>query len=259
MDLLVVVLSRLVPLLLMGSVTLIGSRYIFDLLRLRGRPAMARWAFGAVMFLGILASGPYAVRSTLLIGGRWSLPRGRWQVADLLFTDYDGLGGRRSQIFVRDWAYARMNLDRWKDAEEVLRNSDEAMEPQTLLMIGICRYYAADPRAEQTLTSVPMLTGTQLCIREYLLGRIAQRRGDLAGAWARYGRSASLERNFFPAVYHGVRLQLLRRDGQTASRILNGFLSDYPGAARAADVEVLLRAVQSGSIPPDKEFIIVTA
>jgi hypothetical protein len=65
MEIFVLALSRLVPLAFLVSLTLNGSRYLHDLV-LRTRPALAKWAFAAVSLVGLIATAPFAVASTLL-------------------------------------------------------------------------------------------------------------------------------------------------------------------------------------------------
>jgi tetratricopeptide (TPR) repeat protein len=258
MTLLVLVLSRLVPLMFLASLTLIGARYVFDIL-IERRPLLARCAAAGIVLFGVVAGTPSAARSLFLVGANWALPHEKYQLADLFFDRYDAWGGRRSQAFVQQWAYSRMNLGQWKEAEEVLEISDDPNAPQTRLMIGICQYYAHDPAAASTLQSVPPLSNTQLCIREYLLGRLAEVAGRRDEALGLYWRSVAFDRNFFPAVYHGVRLLLAAGNRAAAARVLDTFLHDFPAYARAEDVLTLKSAIASGTPPPDKEFVIVTA
>lgn len=67
------------------------------------------------------------------------------------------------------------------------------------MLIGLCQYYENDPAAQTTLSQIPDMTGTQLCLRDYLLGRMAQKRGDLGRAFAFYARSARGRRTSSPA------------------------------------------------------------
>jgi hypothetical protein len=150
-----------------------------------------------------------------------------------------------------------MSAGNWAGAEEVLRLGD-APSAQTSMLVGVCQYYEDKPEAEATLRAVPNVTDTQLCIRDYLLGRIAQKRGDLGRAFALYGRSAQWERNFFPSTYHGVRLMLQRGDAGRAAAILDGFTRRFPAQRNAPDVIALREAIRSRTVPPDKEFVVVS-
>ena len=252
----ILVLSRLVPLSFLVSLTLVGSRYLHDLV-LRGHPRLARWAFAGVSLVGLIAALPYTIRAGLVVGAQYAMLHGRWQAADLLYTDYDGWNGRRSDEMLRRWASARMNAGNWAGAEDVLRTADEP-SPQARVLIGLCQYYQNNPVAEATLRAVPDMTATQLCLRDYLLGRIAQKRGDLGHAYLLYAHSASWETNFFPSVYHGVRLSLVRGDAQRAAAILDGYTRQFPRQSGDRDVLTLRDAIAAHVVPQDKEFVVVS-
>ena len=255
MELFVLALSRLVPLLVLISLTLAGSRYVHDLV-LKRRPGAAKWAFAAVSFVGLLAIAPYAWRAVLVVGARWASQSGRWQLADLLHTEYDSWNGSRSETILHQWAYARMGEEDWKGAEEVLALGDRS--PQTLVLTGLCQYYLHDPRAGQTLASVGNESGTQLCVRDYLLGRIAQQRGDLGAAFALYARSARWEPGFFPSTFHGVRLALVAGRTAQAAAILDEFVKAYPSSAADPNIRLLRDCIARKRIPPDEEFHVVS-
>jgi hypothetical protein len=255
LELFVLALSRLVPLLLLVSLTLAGSRYVHDLV-LERRPRAARWAFAAVSFVGLLASAPYAWRAVLVVGARWASQSGRWQLADLLHTEYDSWNGSRGERIIRQWAFARMGEGNWTGAEEVLALGDRS--PQNVVLTGLCQYYLHDPRAEQTLASVGNQSNTQLCVRDYLLGRIAQQRGDLGAAFALYARSVRWEPGFFPATFHGVRLALVAGRPAQAAAILDEFVKAFPASAADPNIRLLHDCITQGRIPPDEEFHVVS-
>jgi len=256
MQIFVLALSRLVPISFLVSLTLVGSRYAHDLV-LRTRPHLARWAFAAVSVVGLVAIVPNVLRAGLIVAAEWAADTGRWRAADLLLNDYDAWNGRRSDETLRRWAYARMNIGDWAGAEEVLRLA-EAPSPQTRILIGVCEYYEGKPSAEATLLAVPDVSATQLCVRDYILGRIAEKRGDRARAFALYRRSASWEPNFFPSTYQGVRLMLASGDARRAAAILDAFTRRYPLNQTARDAVVLRDAVRSRTVPPEKEFVVVS-
>jgi len=256
MEIFVLALSRLVPLLFLVSLTLIGSRYVHDLV-LRHRPRAAKWAFAGVSIVGLLAVAPYAWRAGLVVGARWATQKGRWRMADVLDSEYDAWHGSRSETIIRQWAYARMSEGDWKGAEEVLRLA-ETETPQVQVLIALCQYNAHDPRAEQTLVAVPDTGGAQLCVRDYLLGRIAQRRGDLARAFALYARSVQWQAHFFPSTFHGVRIALVNHEPRRATTILDGFVKSYPWTRDDPNVRLLRECIAQNGIPPDQEFVIVS-
>src|SRR5438105_1771165 len=253
----ILALSRLVPLSFLVSLTLVGSRYLHDLI-LRSHPRLARWAFAAVSLVGLIAVVPYTIRAGLIVAARYAFINGRWQAADLLLTDYDGWNGLQSDETLRQWACARMNVGNWAGAEEVLRTADSP-SPQARVLVGLCQYYEGNPAAETTLSRIPDMTGTQLCLRDYILGRIAQKRGDLGRAFAFYARSARWEANFFPSVYHGVRLCLVHGDWPRAAAILDDYTRRFPMQRGDRDVLILRDALAAHTAPPDKEFVIVSS
>ncbi len=256
MAIFVFTLSRLVPLLFLISLTLVGSRYAHDLV-LRTRPRLARWVFVAVSLVGLLASAPYALRAGLIIGAKSATGRGRWKAADLLYAGYDSWNGSRSESSLRDWAYVRMNAGDWRGAEEVLELSGRR-SPQTTMLIGLCQYYENKPAAQTTLSSVPDVAGTQLCVRDYLLGRLTQKRGDLNHAYQLYERSARWEADFFPSIYHGSRIALMGGNAALATSIVDGFVRQSPTSANDRDIQILRTSVRTNTLPPDKEFVVVS-
>jgi hypothetical protein len=256
MNLFILALSRLVPLTFLVSFTLIGSRYVHDVLW-PARPRLARWAFAGVCLIGLAAMAPYALRAALIVAAKRATNQHRWKAADLLLSGYDSWNGLRSEQTLREWAYVRMNAGDWRGAEEVLRLEDH-LSPQGELLLGLCQYYEGNPAAESTLLRVPNMTGTPLCVRDYVLGRIAQRRGDLPLAYRRYGQSVAWEADFFPGVYHGARLWETRGAWQRAESIVKPFLRRFPSATTDPNVILLLDSLRRHTVAPDKEFVIVS-
>jgi hypothetical protein len=255
MDLFVLGLSRLVPILLLASLTLAGSRYIFDVLLPISR-RLASWAFACVMLIGTAGTAPSALRGALLVGARWAGQHGRPALADSMFSEYDAWNGKRSDAMLREWAFARMNRGDWRGAEDIL-DLDRTTVTQITVLRGLCQYYANEPAAESTLRSVPNFSDAQLHVRDYLLARIAQRQGDLRNAFRLYGQSAAWRPEFFPSVYHGARLALIVHRPDLAARILQNFLDRYAWHVNDPDVRHLRDGIRSGVLPPDKEFRIV--
>ncbi len=256
MQIFVLLLSRLVPISLVASLALVGSRYIHDLLLPRGR-RQATLAFAGVALIGLIAIGPPTIRAFLIVGALEASQRQQWQKADRLFTEYDRWDGRRTDRTIRRWAFVRMNLGSWEGAEAIL-GLDAAASPQARVLLGICQYYRNEATADATLAAIPDVTDTQLCIRDYLRGRIAERHGDDRRAISFYGHSAQLDANFFPATYQGIRLFLKHGDIRTASLILEQFTRRYPRQGEAPDVMTLRAAIASKTVPPEKEFVIVS-
>src|SRR5437764_465697 len=65
----ILALSRLVPLSFLVALTLVGSRYLHDLV-LRSHPRLARWAFAVVSAVGLIAIVPYTIRAGLVVAAR---------------------------------------------------------------------------------------------------------------------------------------------------------------------------------------------
>jgi hypothetical protein len=256
MHIFVLALSRLVPIALLLSLTLVGSRFAHDLV-LRTRPHLAKWAFAGVSLVGLIAIVPNILRAGLIVGAQWAANTNRYRAADLLYSDYDAWNGRRSEDTLREWAYVRMNNRDWAGAEEVLRLA-ETPTPQARILVGICQYYEGNPAAEATLRAVPDMSGTQLCVRDYLLGRIAEKRGDLARAFDLYASSANWEPNFFPSTYQAARLTLQQGNTRAAAAIVDSYTRRFPMHRTAGDVVVLRDAIQRRAVPPEKEFVIVS-
>lgn len=256
MSILVIALSRLVPILFLVSLTLIGSRYLHDLV-LAEHPRLARISFAAVALVGLVATAPYAIRGGLIIAATKALHERRWKAADLLLNEYDQWKGARTDEFLRSWAYARENSGDWTGAEEILAAADPH-SPQIRLVLGICQYNRHDPSAEGTLASIPDASGTQLFIRDYLLARIFQHRGDPGRAFYLYGRSAHWQPLFFPSTYHGARLALIGKRPAAARTIVDDFVRRDPLAKDDPDIATLRQAIRTGAIPADKEFTIVS-
>jgi hypothetical protein len=256
MEILVLALSRLVPLLFLVSGTLVGSRYVHDVVLPR-RPRAARWAAAAVALVGMVSVLPYTWRAILVVGARWATTNNRSQLSDVLHREYDAWNGSRNDSIIREWAFAKMSEGDWKGAEAVLQLSKD-QTGQILLLTGLCQYNTHDPRAEQTLASIPDRGGTQLCVRDYLLGRLAEKRGDLPGAFALYRRSAQWELDFFPSTYDGARLLLLAGQTRRAAAVLDVFVRTYPSAAADPKVQLLRDCIAQGRVPIDQEFVIVS-
>jgi hypothetical protein len=256
MQIFVLALSRLVPISFLVSLTLVGSRYLHDLV-LRSHPRLSKWAFATVSLIGLLATAPYALRAGLIVAATWATAEARWQAADLLLTEYDSWNGRRTEELLRQWAFVRMSARNWAGAEEILRLAENPT-PQARILLGICQYYREEPAAEATLRAVPDVTATQLCIRDYLLGRLAQKRGNVAEAFNLYARSAAWEPNFFPSIYHGVRLRMAQGNPAAAASILDAFTQQFPTQGTSPDALALRAMIRQRTVPPDKEFVIVS-
>jgi Tfp pilus assembly protein PilF len=86
---------------------------------------------------------------------------------------------------------------------------------------------------------------------------MAERRGDVRSAIEGYRKSLQLAPQFFPAVYHAIRLLLAGGDRAGARAVLDRF-GGAGGAGGAPEMAALTRAIDSadGELP-DREFFLV--
>jgi tetratricopeptide (TPR) repeat protein len=258
-------LSRLVPLLFVASAVLVAGRFLYE--RYRGaRPWLARVLFAAILGLGVLGGTPYVLRSTLLVAAETRFEMQDWTGADREFALYARLGGRLGPKRGADWASALMNLRAWPQAEAVLLSGVERgdlrqrgggggagakIAPNSLYLLGVCRYF--DGRfdaAERTLAAVG---AGPFFLRQYLLGRLAERRGDLARARDAYRQALAANPALFPAVYQAARLALAGGDPAAASALLDRFEAG-PAGGDPAKTAGIRQALASHSQLPDVEF-----
>jgi hypothetical protein len=252
-------LSRLVPLLLWASVLLVAGRAAHDRLAAWRRP-FARAAFVAIVAGGGTLALPYAVRSAFLVGALDANLDGRLEDALYRWSAYAELGGKPSVRTRHRWAESLIAVRRFGAAESVLlgglkRRAGGVVrtEPDVILTLGVCRYYSgrwAD--AERTLRAVD--TPATRCLKDYFLGRLAERRGDPSAAAALYEASLVANPRFFPAIYQRARLACEAGDAATATKLVGEsrvWPSDAPALAALA-----ARVARPAAPPPDHEFVI---
>src|SRR5262245_22396948 len=119
MFVLTVAISRAVPLLFLFSALLVLGRFLYDRYR-PGNPAAATTVFLAVPMLGLLAVGPYILRSGALVLAELSVSLEKWENVDRFYALHYRLGGRPALRLHYNWVSALMNLERWPQAEEKL-------------------------------------------------------------------------------------------------------------------------------------------
>lgn len=255
-------LSRLVPLLLWVSALLVAGRTVHDWLERRNRVA-ARASFAAILAGGIALVSPFGLRSAFLVGALDAHLEGRWSDAIRRWSAYAELGGRPSARTRQRWAESLIAQRRYRDAEALLLgglipNASGTVRtlPEVIFTLGVCRYYSGRwPEAERTFRAVDSEPSRYL--RDYFLGRIAERRGDRAAAWASYAASLAADPAFFPALYQSVRLALESGDANAARRKIEESRArirprDAAGLASLGD------AVEGRSAPPENHEFIVT-
>jgi tetratricopeptide (TPR) repeat protein len=254
--------ARLVPLLLLLSVVLVAGRVAYDRYRVR-HEALARVVFGGILTVGVLAVTPYCLASSSLVRAELAVSLGAWARASSHFDTYARLAGRPADHLARDWVVSLMNLHEWDRAEVLLQEGVKAAggeaitTPDTVYLLGICRYYQGRyDYAERTLRALK--EGPGFPLREYLLGKLGEARGDATLAEGHYRRALELEPALFAARYHLVRL--LAADGRMEEALTT--LQQVPeGTDRHAHnplFEALREALAGRSpVPSPVEFALV--
>ncbi|MDL2716188.1 MAG: hypothetical protein PT977_00410 [Acidobacteriota bacterium] len=253
-------LSRLVPLLFAASGILVAGRLVYDRLRPR-HAAVARGAFALILIAGAAAMAPTLRRGGTLLSAEHAFGRADWQAAADRYDSYARLrGSSRGRAGTRR-ALALMNAGRYADAEAAFvasfARSDRGTvraSPRDILSLGLCRYYTG--RLDAAERTVRAVSPGESPIRDYVLGRILDRRGDANGAVAAYRASLAGAPCFYPALYQSVRV--LRRDGRDAEAhaALDAFC---PAGAllNRAQLASLAPRQEGPGIPPEKEFYFV--
>lgn len=254
-------LSRLVPLLLWASVLLVAGRALHD--RLAGRSSlMAKAAFVTIVAGGLAVAGPFAVRSAFLVGALDAHLEGRWSDAVLRWSTYRELGGDPSLRTRQRWAESLVALRRYREAEALLLGGLQESSkgrvrasPEVVFTLGVCRYYSGRwTEAERTLRAVD--TKPTRYLRDYLLGRLAERRGERAAAEAFYGASLKADPSFFPALYQLVRVAREAGDRQAALRLVEESRARIRRGDTAAFSSLEAAAADPSTAPADHEFVI---
>ena len=252
MDVFVLIVSRLVPMLFIGSLTLVLGRVCYDILAMRSRRAAVA-VFALIGALGILWLLPGIMRLRLTTSAARAYRRADWRTVDTALRELRERGGHEDPSMTRDWITAELNLGDNAKAEalilEQVRPSEGrsvAAEPQQILLLGVARYRGGRlQEAQRTLLAVPDARGTDLFVRDYYLGRLAEMRGDWGEAARRFEASIAAQPRFYPALHHLARCAMLMHDASLALRVIDRY------APRAS---ALRAQVTSGTIPDNREF-----
>lgn len=249
-------LSRLVPLLFAASAILVGGRLAYDALRPR-HLAAARGAFALILLAGAAFLFPWVRRGATLVSAEHAFWKADWATAADRFGAYARQRGSWTGRTGSRRALALMNLGRYAEAEAAFLASFQRVpggtvkaDPNDILSLGLCRYYTGNfDAAERTVRAVSPNVSP---VRDYVLGRILDRRGDTAGSVAALRASLAQAPCFYPALYHLVRA--LRRDGREseARTAADAFCPGRPSQDRAQRAALL--AGDGSSIPPEREF-----
>jgi tetratricopeptide (TPR) repeat protein len=250
-------LSRLVPLLFAASAVLVLGRLAYDRLLPRHARA-ARAAFALILLAGAAAAVPWVRRGSALVSAERAFERAEWDVAADRYAAYARLRGSALGRAGSRRALALMNLRRWAEAEAAFlesfpRRSTATVRatPNDVLSLGLCRYYTGRfDAAERTMRALaPGLSP----VRDYVLGRILERRGEPAGAISAFRASLGQSPCFYPSLYHLVRALRAAGRGMEAAAALDAFCPG--GGTQARERDAVL--APEGPLPPDKEFYFV--
>jgi tetratricopeptide (TPR) repeat protein len=260
MQVLTLGLSRLVPLLFAASGVLIVGRITYDRLRPR-HDAAARGAFALILLASGAAMAPYVRRAATLVSAEHAFWRADWPAAADRYASYARLRGSSAGRAGARRALALMNLGRYADAETAFLASFPRAQrgtfqasPNEVLSLGLCRYYLG--RLDAAELTVRAVSPRVSPIRDYVLGRILDRRGDANLALAAFQASLSAAPCFYPALYQRVRI--LRREGREADA--HAALDSFCPAGTQRDREqlaLLAPRPEGQGIPPEMEFYFV--
>jgi hypothetical protein len=253
-------LSRLVPLLFAASGVLIVGRLAYEGLRLR-HAAAARGSFALILLAGGATMTPYVWRAATLVSAEHAFLRADWPAAAGRYTSYVRLRGSSLGRAGARRAIALMNCGRYADAETALLASFPRAErgtfrarPNDVLSLGLCRYYMG--RLDAAERTVRAISPGVSPIRDYVLGRILDRRGDANAGVAAFRASLAAAPCFYPALYQVVRV--LRREGRETEA--HAALASFCPAGNQQDraqLASLAPGPEGQGIPPEKEFYFV--
>lgn len=261
---LMLAVSRLVPVLLLASVFLVAGRFLFDRYSEQNR-ALGRVLLVLVILTGSVVLTPFVVRAVSVTCAEAFYLDGKWQLADRFFTLHAKWKGKAQGVLVRDWAGALMSLKHWRKAEYVISTTFKfkgdkiEAEPRLVLLMGICRYYDKNLElAERTFRALTDPQSADNYLRDYFLARLMQKTKREDDALELFAASLGRSPGFLPSLYHLVRLQVLAGDKGSARKSLEDFVRENPGAARDPNIAICTNAVAGqGAPPPDIEFMII--
>ena len=257
-----ILISRMVPLLFFFSAILVVGRFLHDRYR-QLRPSVANGVFAGVLVVGMIGATPFMLRSTSLVAAEFWVSLGRWEKADHNFQQYLQQDGKLDDALVRDWATVLMNLERWEEAEKVLLASvrmegEQAITtPNTIYLLGICRFYQGRWGAAETTFSA-VADSPIFFLKSYYLGRLTEFRGDTAGATAHYLRCLEAQPDLLAPLYQAVRLLLELEEYSTAAIVIDEFKAGGGPYANDPLLVTLEEAVRNGDTSlPEVEFRVV--
>jgi len=250
-------IARLSPLLLMMSALLVGTRWLHDRYVPRHK-VLGTILTAAYMLGGMAAIIPFAVRMSTFFGAQRAANNDEWDLADQRVTLYQAWGGTLTPSFhyVRGVAAAKRGDFRTALAQlQASLDGNDPLIPKPLAVyqLGACHYVLGDyDLALQVLRKMP--EGSRYAQRrDYLIGRIAEKRGDVATAAASFERSLAEDSEFTPALYRLLRLDTMRGDAAAAHKHLAGFRRNNPRQADAPYLTEIEKAIDRREVLVDFE------
>lgn len=247
--------ARLAPLLLMTSAFLVATRWVHDRLNRRNQIAGAVGPI-VVLIAGLFIIIPYAVRMGLIVGIRYAAKDHAWPVVSQRLDLYEAWGGTLEGNLLFARGMARANEHRVAEAAmdfAAAASSDDPLVSRTdaALEEAMCLYAThQEARAEQVLLLLPdSFHGAAQ--RDYILGRIAEHRGEPAESWFR--KSLAADPSFGPALYRLLRIFSQRHDVDQAVALVADFRRANPAEANAPYLNAMLTAIRNGEVLVDYE------
>jgi len=242
--------SRLAPLLLMLSAILVGMRWLHDQPTLAARRLNGLVAALWVM-AGLVIAVPFAVRMGLIVGIRTAVDHHDFELAGARIEQYAFWGGRLegNLLFARGVARAREGrvAEAIPDFLAAARSNDPLVSRSMAVLHAALGELALHRDAEAERLFLPLPDSP---VRDYCLGRIAERRGDArAEAWFR--RSLAVDPSFTPALYRLLRILSMRHDVAGAAQAVAEFRRRNPAEAEAPYLREIMAAIERGEVLVD--------
>lgn len=248
--------ARLAPLLLMTSLLLVAMRWLHDRVERRNRNA-AMLASSVVLIAGLVVIIPYAARMGLIVGIRSAAEHGAWGVVSQRIDLYSRWGGRLEGNLYYARGAARSKEGRVAEAlpdfVAAARSGDPLVSRSSAVFQAALCLYALhrDDEAMNVLLSLPDVSH-DAAPRAYLLGRIAENRGD-ASAEQWFRRSLAADPSFQPALYRLLRILSMRHDISGALALVDAYRRANPEEANAPYLAAMVAAIRRGEVLVDYE------
>lgn len=249
-------IARFVPLILLASLLLAGTRWLHD--RFAARSSAVANTLAALWVVAMLAIIiPLALRDSLFAGTAWAVSRRDWNAAAQRIELYQRLGGRMNGAMHFSYGLVSMHLHQFDLAYRELREA--ATEPPNGVFgdvdVKFNLAYASfllrkDGEAWPLLQSIPSQSREEPA-RQYLMARILERHGREDLAEAAYRRSLAADPSFHPALYRLLRSESLRHDSAAARQTIAAFVRENPTEANAPYLRQIQNVIDSGQVLVD--------